>query len=80
MALVGSGLRGVAAGVRRAAGAGPRRCLSLNLIFAPAQSFLGVIPTVASIREVVYAIGNGAATLNAYVSPVAVNPTTPARS
>jgi transglutaminase-like putative cysteine protease len=47
----------------------------LNLIFAARESFLGLIPTDDSLREVFYVIGNGAATLNAYAAPVAVNPT-----
>jgi transglutaminase-like putative cysteine protease len=47
--------------------------LSLNLVVAHAQSFLGVVPTISSAREVVYSIGNGAASLNTYVSPVAAN-------
>ena len=49
--------------------------LGLNLNFASRQSFLGLIPTDDSLRQVFYVIGNGAATLNAYAAPVAVNPT-----
>ncbi len=49
--------------------------LSLNLIFAARQSLLAVIPTEDSVRRVVYAISNGAATLNHYSAPVEVNPT-----
>ncbi|WP_027863488.1 DUF3488 and transglutaminase-like domain-containing protein [Marmoricola sp. URHB0036] len=49
--------------------------LGLNLIFAARDSFLGLVPTVHSMREVFYVIGNGAETLNAYAAPVTVNPT-----
>jgi len=49
--------------------------LGMNLIFAARQSFLGLVPTVDSVRHVVYVVGNGASTLNAYASPVEVNPT-----
>jgi transglutaminase-like putative cysteine protease len=49
--------------------------LGLNLVFAARESFLGLIPTEDSLRQVLYVIGNGAATLNAYTAPVAVNPT-----
>jgi transglutaminase-like putative cysteine protease len=47
----------------------------LNLMFAARESFLGLVPTGHSLHELFYAIGNGAATLNAYVAPVAANPT-----
>lgn len=49
--------------------------LVLNTLFAAGQSLLGVLPTEASVRQVVYALGNGAGTLNTYVAPVEVNPT-----
>ena len=49
--------------------------LGLNLIFAARQSFLGLVPTVDSVRHLVYVIANGASTLDAYASPVSVNPT-----
>ncbi len=49
--------------------------LGLNLIFAARESFLGVVPTVDSLQQLFYEIGNGAATLNAYAAPVTVNPT-----
>ena len=58
-----------------------RRCrrsswpLGLNLMLAARESFLGLVPTLDSVRQVVYVIGNGAATLNAYAAPVSVNPT-----
>ena len=76
MALVGSGLRVVrvppyVVAMVQALVA----LLGLNLMFAARESLLAVIPTAASIREVFYVIGNGAATLNAYNAPVSVNPT-----
>jgi transglutaminase-like putative cysteine protease len=49
--------------------------LSLNVIFAAGESLLGVVPTVASVRRVVFVIHNGAATLDHYSSPVGINPT-----
>ncbi len=49
--------------------------LGVNLICAARESFLGLVPTVGSVRHVAYVIGNGASTLNAYTSPVEVNPT-----
>ena len=49
--------------------------VSLNVIFAAKESLLGVIPTTDSVRHVAYVVHNGAATLNAYSSPVEVNPT-----
>ena len=49
--------------------------LELNLAYASHESFLGVVPTVGSLRELFYVIGNGAETLNTYASPVTVNPT-----
>lgn len=49
--------------------------LTMNTLFAAGQSLLGVLPTEASVRQVVYALGNGAATLNTYGAPVEVNPT-----
>jgi transglutaminase-like putative cysteine protease len=49
--------------------------LGLNLIFAARDSFLGLVPTVHSLRQLFYVIGNGAETLNAYAAPVEVNPT-----
>jgi transglutaminase-like putative cysteine protease len=76
MALAGSGLRvlhvpayGVAAVQVLIA------LLSLNTVFAAKQSLLGLVPTLESVRHVVYVINNGAATLNHYSSPVEVNPT-----
>ena len=76
MALAGSGLRvlrvpayGVAA-VQLVIAA-----LSLNVVFAARQSLLGLVPTEASVRRVVYVISNGASTLNHYSSPVEINPT-----
>jgi transglutaminase-like putative cysteine protease len=76
MVLAGSGLRvlrlpafAVAAGEALAA------LIGLNLIFAARESMVGLVPTVHSVRELSYVIGNGAATLNAYASPVDVNPT-----
>ncbi len=47
--------------------------LALNLVIAHEQSFLRVVPTLSSVREVVYSISNGAASLNTYTSPVAAN-------
>ncbi len=76
MALAGSGLRMVrvppylTALVQALVGV-----LGLNVIFAARESVLGFIPTDDSLRQVLYVIGNGAATLNAYTAPVAVNPT-----
>ncbi|MCW2808190.1 MAG: hypothetical protein JWQ93_2145 [Marmoricola sp.] len=76
MTLAGSGLRllGVAsyavAVAQLLAG-----LLSLNVIFAAGQSVFGVVPTPESASRVLYAISNGAATLNAYSSPVEVNAT-----
>ncbi len=76
MVLAGSGLRTVrvpayvVAMVQALIG-----MLGLNLIFATRQSFLGLIPTEESLRQVFYVIGNGAATLNTYTAPVSVNPT-----
>ena len=49
--------------------------LSLNVIFASGLSRLGVIPTVASVREVLRVIISGAETLNTYSAPVEVNQT-----
>jgi transglutaminase-like putative cysteine protease len=76
MVLCGTGLRvlrlpayAVAAGEALVA------LFGLNLIFVARESFLGLVPTVHSVRELSYVIGNGAATLNAYASPVDVNPT-----
>jgi hypothetical protein len=48
--------------------------LGLEVMAAHAQAFLGVVPTVASVRGTVFAVVNGAATLNQYSSPVQVNP------
>jgi hypothetical protein len=47
--------------------------LALNIVVASGQSLLHLVPTVSSVREVVYSISNGAASLNAYASPVAAN-------
>ena len=47
--------------------------LALNVVIAHGQSFLRVVPTLDSVKEVVYSISNGAASLNAYSSPVAAN-------
>ncbi len=49
--------------------------LALNVVFAADQSRLVVFPTLSSVRQVAYVIGNGAATLNQYSAPVEVNPT-----
>jgi transglutaminase-like putative cysteine protease len=75
MVLVGSGLRllrvppyVVVAG-QVAVGLG-----ALNASLAAEQSFYAVVPTRASLGEVAYVIGNGAATLNHYAAPVEVNP------
>ncbi len=76
MALAGSGLRTlrmpayIVAMMQALLG-----LLGLNLVFAARQSILGLVPTEDSLRQVFYVIGNGAATLNAYTAPVAVNPT-----
>ncbi len=76
MTLTGSGLRTVrvppyvTAMVQALVG-----LLGLNLIFAARLSLFALIPTQASLREVAYVIGNGAATLNTYTAPVAANPT-----
>ncbi|MET0837686.1 MAG: DUF3488 and transglutaminase-like domain-containing protein [Marmoricola sp.] len=47
--------------------------LALNVVIAHDQSFLRVVPTLSSVREVVFSISNGAASLNTYASPVAAN-------
>ncbi len=76
MVLVGSGLRMLpvpAYGVAAVQALVALWCL--NVLFAAKQSVLGVIPTEASVRRVVYVITNGAATLNYYPAPVEVNPT-----
>lgn len=76
MAMAGSGLRMVrvppylTATVQALVGV-----LGLNLVFAARESVVGLVPTRDSLSEVLYVIGNGAATLNAYTAPVAVNPT-----
>jgi transglutaminase-like putative cysteine protease len=76
MALAGSALRVLRWAPYAVAGAQLLLVLlALNLIFAARQSLLAVIPTEESVRRVVYAIGNGAATLNHYSAPVEVNPT-----
>ena len=76
MALVGSGLRVLRiAPYAVAAVQALVALIGLNLNFAARQSILGLIPTDDSLRQVFYVIGNGAATLNAYSAPVAVNPT-----
>jgi transglutaminase-like putative cysteine protease len=49
--------------------------LALNVTFAARESLAAVIPTPDSVRHLAYVIGNGAATLNQYSSPVEVNPT-----
>lgn len=76
VALVGSGLRALG---------GPTYAVvwvqlllaafALNTLFAAGRSLLGLLPTEASVRQVLYAIGNGAATLNTYSAPVEVNTT-----
>ncbi len=48
--------------------------VSMNAVFAPKESLLGVIPTEESVRRLFFVINNGAATLNHYASPVASNP------
>lgn len=76
MVLLGSGLRVlrwspyVVAGLQALVA-----LLGVNLVFASRWSFLGLIPTEDSVRQVGYVIANGAATLNAYAAPVTVNPT-----
>ena len=76
MALAGSGLRMLrVAPYAVAAVQVVIALLSLNVIFAAGLSRLGVIPTMASVREVVRVIRSGAATLNTYSAPVEVNPT-----
>ena len=76
LALAGSGLRVLRLSPYAVAGVQVVLALfSLNLIFGARESFLAVIPTKESIREVTYAITNGAATLNHYTAPVEVNPT-----
>jgi transglutaminase-like putative cysteine protease len=76
MVLAGSGLRVLRVSPYAvAAGEVLVGLLGLNLIYAARESFLGLVPTVDSVRHVVYVIGNGASTLNAYASPVEVNPT-----
>jgi len=49
--------------------------LALNLIYASEESTLGLVPTASSVREVVYVLANGGATLNTYAAPVTINPT-----
>ena len=49
--------------------------LALNLIYASEESALGLVPTASSVREVVYVLANGGATLNTYAAPVTINPT-----
>lgn len=74
MSLVGSGLRlrvgsaYVVAGAQLLTGV-----LFLNAVGAARQSLATVLPTVASVGLVAKAIGNGAATLNAYSAPVEQN-------
>ena len=76
MALAGSGLRMIrVAPYAVAAVQVVIALLSLNVIFAAGLSRLGVIPTMASVREVVRIIHSGASTLNTYSAPVEVNPT-----
>src|SRR5680860_503832 len=76
LALAGSGLRMLRVSPYAIAGVQlVLALLSLNLMFAARESLLAVIPTKDSIREVTYAITNGAATLNHYTAPVEVNPT-----
>lgn len=76
VALVGSGLR-VLGGPRYAVALVQLlvAALSLNILFAAGRSLLGVVPTEGSVRQVVYVLTNGAATLNTYGAPVEVNPT-----
>jgi transglutaminase-like putative cysteine protease len=76
MALAGSGLRMIrVAPYAVAAVQVVIALLSLNVLFAAGLSRLGVVPTMASVREVVRVIRSGAATLNTYSAPVEVNPT-----
>lgn len=82
MALVGSALRVLPTPSGRqvppyvvAAAQALVALLGLNLNFAARESFLGLVPTVDSLRQLFYEIGNGAATLNTYAAPVTVNPT-----
>ena len=76
MALAGSGLRMIrVAPYAVAAVQVVIALLSLNVLFAAGLSRLGVIPTMASVREVVRVIRSGASTLNTYSAPVEVNPT-----
>lgn len=48
--------------------------LGLNALAGHAVALLGVIPTPASVHRTWFEVGNGAATLNQYASPVQVNP------
>ena len=75
MALAGSLLRVLrVAGVRRALVQVVVGALSLNAGRSPTRSRCSVSSRrSASVREVVYSISNGAASLNPYVSPVAAN-------
>jgi transglutaminase-like putative cysteine protease len=76
MALAGSGLRVLRVTPYAVAPAQlVIALLSLNMVFAAEKSLLDVVPTRASVRELVYVITNGAATLNTYAAPVEVNPT-----
>ncbi len=49
--------------------------LGLDTAFARSETLLGVVPTQASLRELAYVVGNGAASLNHYAAPVKDNPT-----
>ncbi len=76
LALTGSGLRVVRLPWYAVAAAQVvLGLLASNLVLASRQSLLGVLPTEDSVRQSLYVIGNGAATLNAYSAPVSVNPT-----
>ena len=48
--------------------------LGLDTYAAARESLLGVVPTPGSLRETVFVIVNGAASLNQYASPVSANP------
>ncbi len=48
---------------------------SFNMLLAAPQSVLGVVPTQDSVRVVTSVVLDGAAALNTYSAPVAVNPT-----
>ena len=49
--------------------------LALDVLYARGESLLGLVPTLASARELTEVLVNGAATLDQYTAPVEVNPT-----